>query len=80
MKQPDSMMSKFSWPELCSILQENVDAFISDLNKANEKVTEVLNYWAKARRFMVLRHDLNKKNLLVNHFQEENPICAILVS
>ncbi|XP_032874166.1 coiled-coil domain-containing protein 171 isoform X6 [Amblyraja radiata] len=37
MKQPDSMMSKFSWPELCSILQENVDAFISDLNKANEK-------------------------------------------
>ncbi|XP_078250998.1 coiled-coil domain-containing protein 171 isoform X3 [Rhinoraja longicauda] len=37
MKQPDSMLTKFSWPELCSILQENVDAFISDLNRANEK-------------------------------------------
>ncbi|XP_051876146.1 coiled-coil domain-containing protein 171-like isoform X2 [Pristis pectinata] len=37
MKQPDGMLAKFSWPELCSILQENVDALISDLNKANEK-------------------------------------------
>ncbi|XP_069780600.1 coiled-coil domain-containing protein 171 isoform X6 [Narcine bancroftii] len=39
MKQPDNMLSKFSWQELCSILQENVDALLSDLFKANEKVS-----------------------------------------
>ncbi|XP_072114325.1 coiled-coil domain-containing protein 171 isoform X1 [Mobula birostris] len=37
MKQQDGMLAKFSWTELCSILQENVDTLISDLNKANEK-------------------------------------------
>ncbi|XP_059830882.1 coiled-coil domain-containing protein 171-like isoform X1 [Hypanus sabinus] len=37
MKQPDDMLAKFSWTELCSILQENVDTLISDLNKASEK-------------------------------------------
>ncbi|KAL8203125.1 UNVERIFIED_CONTAM: hypothetical protein K2H54_041133 [Gekko kuhli] len=37
LKQPEGMLDKFSWPELCTVLQENVDALISDLNKANEK-------------------------------------------
>uniref|UniRef100_UPI00398F6BFA coiled-coil domain-containing protein 171-like isoform X2 n=1 Tax=Pristiophorus japonicus TaxID=55135 RepID=UPI00398F6BFA len=37
MKQPEGMLGKFSWSELCSILQENIDALTSDLNQANEK-------------------------------------------
>lgn len=37
-KQPEGILDKFSWPELCTVLQENVDALILDLNKANEKV------------------------------------------
>ena len=38
-KQPEGMLDKFSWSELCAVLQENVDALIVDLNRANEKVT-----------------------------------------
>lgn len=38
-KQPEGMLDKFSWSELCAVLQENVDALIADLNRANEKVT-----------------------------------------
>ncbi|XP_043573462.1 coiled-coil domain-containing protein 171-like isoform X5 [Chiloscyllium plagiosum] len=37
MKQPNGMLAKFSWPELCTILQENIDILTSDLNRANEK-------------------------------------------
>ncbi|XP_075450878.1 coiled-coil domain-containing protein 171 isoform X3 [Ascaphus truei] len=40
-KQPESMLGKFSWPELCVVLQENVDVLISDLNRANEKVSHL---------------------------------------
>ncbi|OWK01242.1 hypothetical protein Celaphus_00018274 [Cervus elaphus hippelaphus] len=36
-KQPEGMLDKFSWSELCAVLQENVDALIVDLNRANEK-------------------------------------------
>ncbi|RMC19331.1 hypothetical protein DUI87_03939 [Hirundo rustica rustica] len=36
-KQPEGILDRFSWPELCVVLQENVDALISDLNRANEK-------------------------------------------
>ncbi|CAH6790502.1 Ccdc171 [Phodopus roborovskii] len=36
-KQPEGMLDKFSWSELCAVLQENVDALIADLNRANEK-------------------------------------------
>lgn len=39
MKQPEGMLDKFSWTELCTVLQENVDALIADLTRANEKVT-----------------------------------------
>lgn len=38
-KQPEGMLDKFSWSELCAVLQENFDALISDLTRANEKVT-----------------------------------------
>ncbi|NWT95574.1 CC171 protein, partial [Urocynchramus pylzowi] len=34
-------LDRFSWPELCVVLQENVDALISDLNKANEKISHL---------------------------------------
>ncbi|XP_064410929.1 coiled-coil domain-containing protein 171 isoform X2 [Latimeria chalumnae] len=40
-KQPEGMLGKFSWPELCTVLQENVDALTSDLNKANEKLSHL---------------------------------------
>ncbi|XP_054842104.1 coiled-coil domain-containing protein 171 isoform X2 [Eublepharis macularius] len=41
LKQPEGMLDKFSWPELCTVLQENVDALILDLNKANEKISHL---------------------------------------
>ncbi|NXX81806.1 CC171 protein, partial [Urocolius indicus] len=31
-------LDRFSWSELCTVLQENVDALILDLNRANEKI------------------------------------------
>ncbi|KAM5260489.1 coiled-coil domain-containing protein 171 isoform 8-T10 [Hipposideros larvatus] len=40
-KQPEGMLDKFSWPELCAVLQENVDALIADLNRANEKISHL---------------------------------------
>ncbi|XP_048639881.1 coiled-coil domain-containing protein 171 isoform X1 [Marmota marmota marmota] len=40
-KQPEGMLDKFSWSELCAILQENVDALIADLNRANEKISHL---------------------------------------
>ncbi|KAM8960516.1 LOW QUALITY PROTEIN: coiled-coil domain-containing protein 171 [Pelodytes ibericus] len=40
-KQPGSMMDNFSWPELCVVLKENVDALISDLGQANNKVAHL---------------------------------------
>ncbi|XP_053326811.1 coiled-coil domain-containing protein 171 [Spea bombifrons] len=40
-RHPGSMMANFSWSELCTVLQENVDALISDHNQANEKVTHL---------------------------------------
>ncbi|XP_036094986.1 coiled-coil domain-containing protein 171 isoform X7 [Rousettus aegyptiacus] len=40
-KQPEGMLDKFSWSELCSVLQENVDALIADLNRANEKISHL---------------------------------------
>ncbi|NXS10261.1 CC171 protein, partial [Neodrepanis coruscans] len=32
---------RFSWSELCVVLQENVDALILDLSKANEKISDL---------------------------------------
>ncbi|XP_075416059.1 coiled-coil domain-containing protein 171 [Tenrec ecaudatus] len=40
-KQPEGMLDKFSWSELCAVLQENVDALIGDLNRANEKISHL---------------------------------------
>ncbi|XP_048475981.1 coiled-coil domain-containing protein 171-like [Rhincodon typus] len=46
MKQPNGLLAKFSWPELCTILQENIDILTSDLNRANEKELERA-FWVK---------------------------------
>ncbi|MBZ3887914.1 Coiled-coil domain-containing protein 171 [Sciurus carolinensis] len=40
-KQPEGMLDKFSWSELCAVLQENVDALIADLTRANEKISHL---------------------------------------
>ncbi|XP_012876199.1 PREDICTED: coiled-coil domain-containing protein 171 [Dipodomys ordii] len=40
-KQPEGILDKFSWSELCAVLQENVDALIADLNRANEKINHL---------------------------------------
>ncbi|NWT55543.1 CC171 protein, partial [Erythrocercus mccallii] len=40
-KQPEGILDRFSWPELRVVLQENVDALISDLNRANEKISHL---------------------------------------
>ncbi|XP_074851031.1 coiled-coil domain-containing protein 171 isoform X2 [Carettochelys insculpta] len=40
-KQPEGILDKFSWPELCVVLQENVDALILDLSRANEKISHL---------------------------------------
>uniref|UniRef100_A0A8C8E7U6 Coiled-coil domain containing 171 n=1 Tax=Otus sunia TaxID=257818 RepID=A0A8C8E7U6_9STRI len=40
-KQPEGILDRFSWSELCAILQENVDALILDLSRANEKISHL---------------------------------------
>ncbi|KFW08047.1 Coiled-coil domain-containing protein 171, partial [Eurypyga helias] len=45
-KQPEGILDRFSWSELCAVLQENVDALILDLSRANEKISH-LEYLCK---------------------------------
>ncbi|XP_061297198.1 coiled-coil domain-containing protein 171 isoform X3 [Pezoporus flaviventris] len=40
-KQPEGIIDRFSWSELCAVLQENVDALILDLTGANEKISHL---------------------------------------
>ncbi|NWX47532.1 CC171 protein, partial [Steatornis caripensis] len=40
-KQPEGILDRFSSSELCAVLQENVDALISDLSRANEKISHL---------------------------------------
>ncbi|XP_076218249.1 coiled-coil domain-containing protein 171 isoform X3 [Aptenodytes patagonicus] len=40
-KQPEGILDRFSWSELCAVLQENVDALILDLSRANEKISHL---------------------------------------
>uniref|UniRef100_A0A8V0YNV9 Coiled-coil domain containing 171 n=1 Tax=Gallus gallus TaxID=9031 RepID=A0A8V0YNV9_CHICK len=47
-KQPEGILDRFSWSELCAVLQENVDALILDLNRANEKISH-LEYICKSK-------------------------------
>ncbi|NWU97345.1 CC171 protein, partial [Upupa epops] len=47
-KQPEGMLDRFSWSELCAVLQENADALILDLSRANEKISH-LEYVCKSK-------------------------------
>ncbi|XP_010000237.1 PREDICTED: coiled-coil domain-containing protein 171 [Chaetura pelagica] len=47
-KQPEGIIDRFSWSELCAVLQENVDALILDLSRANEKISH-LEYVCKSK-------------------------------
>ncbi|KAG8455058.1 hypothetical protein GDO86_001324, partial [Hymenochirus boettgeri] len=40
-KKPAGMLDKFSWQELCIVLEENVAHLISDLNHTNDKVSHL---------------------------------------
>ncbi|XP_038615756.1 coiled-coil domain-containing protein 171-like isoform X2 [Tachyglossus aculeatus] len=40
-KQPEDLLGTFSWPELCVVIQENINALILDLNRANDKVAHL---------------------------------------
>ncbi|XP_041419454.1 coiled-coil domain-containing protein 171 isoform X2 [Xenopus laevis] len=40
-RNPQSLLGTFSWMELYTFLEENVDLLISDLNQANEKVSNL---------------------------------------
>ncbi|XP_078070034.1 coiled-coil domain-containing protein 171 [Mustelus asterias] len=57
MKQPNGMLAKFSWPELCTILQENIDILTSDLSRAREKES----YWERICR---------NKDETIHHLQQ----------
>ncbi|KAM4710391.1 coiled-coil domain-containing protein 171 [Discoglossus pictus] len=67
-KQPESMLGKFSWPELCIVLQENVDVLISDLNRANEKASH-LEYVSKNKTDTL-------RELQKNHEDSLNKLAA----
>ncbi|XP_073521230.1 coiled-coil domain-containing protein 171 isoform X2 [Phyllobates terribilis] len=59
LKEPESLEGNFSWPELCVILQENVDTLISDFHQANKKVFH-LEYACKNKADVL--KDLQKKH------------------
>ncbi|KAG2466862.1 CC171 protein, partial [Polypterus senegalus] len=40
-KQPEGLLGRFSWSELCAVLQEQADALTSDLTSANEKIAHL---------------------------------------
>ncbi|XP_041123319.1 coiled-coil domain-containing protein 171-like [Polyodon spathula] len=65
-KQPEGLLGKFSWPELCTVLQEHVDALTSDLHRANERISH-LEYVCK------------NKDDAVNGLQQtqENMFCKL---
>ncbi|XP_073408568.1 coiled-coil domain-containing protein 171 isoform X2 [Dendrobates tinctorius] len=59
LKEPESLEGNFSWPELCVILQENVDSLISDVHQANKKVFH-LEHACKNKADVL--NDLQKKH------------------
>ncbi|ELV09575.1 hypothetical protein TREES_T100021335 [Tupaia chinensis] len=82
-KQPEGMLDKFSWSELCAVLQENVDALIADLNRANEKKfqeiaeknMEKLNHIEKSHEQVVLENS-HVKNMLSQTQREQASLLA----
>ncbi|XP_072260512.1 coiled-coil domain-containing protein 171 [Pyxicephalus adspersus] len=62
-KQPECMLGNFSWPELCVVLQENVDTLISDRRKAQEKVSQ-LEQACKNKADVIMDLQRNHENSL----------------
>uniref|UniRef100_A0ABI7XS06 Coiled-coil domain containing 171 n=1 Tax=Felis catus TaxID=9685 RepID=A0ABI7XS06_FELCA len=83
-KQPEGMLDKFSWSELCAVLQENVDALISDLTRANEKKfqeiaeknMEKLNRIEKSHEQMVLENSRFKTVLSQTQREQASLLAA----
>ncbi|RXN00717.1 Coiled-coil domain-containing protein 171 [Acipenser ruthenus] len=61
-KQPEGLLGRFSWPELCTVLQEHVDALTSDLHRANEKISH-LEYVCKNRDDAVKELQQTQENM-----------------
>ncbi|XP_027718839.1 coiled-coil domain-containing protein 171 isoform X6 [Vombatus ursinus] len=82
-KQPEGMLDKFSWSELCAVLQENVDALILDLNRANEKKyqeiaeknVEKSAFMEKSNEELVLENS-QCKNMLAETQKEHTSLLA----
>ncbi|XP_035751484.1 coiled-coil domain-containing protein 171 isoform X4 [Egretta garzetta] len=87
-KQPEGILDRFSWSELCAVLQENVDALILDLNRANEKEyqeTAEKNkekiYVLEKRREKLALENVSVKNTLTQVQKEHSSLlaaCALL--
>ncbi|XP_040396902.1 coiled-coil domain-containing protein 171 isoform X6 [Cygnus olor] len=87
-KQPEGILDRFSWSELCAVLQENVDALILDLNRANEKEyqeTAEKNketiYVLEKRREKLALENIYVKNTLTQIQKEHSSLlaaCALL--
>ncbi|XP_058887733.1 coiled-coil domain-containing protein 171-like isoform X2 [Acipenser ruthenus] len=61
-KQPEGLLGRFSWSELCTVLQEHVDALTSDLHRANEKISH-LEYVCKNRDDAVKELQQTQENM-----------------
>ncbi|NXN44940.1 CC171 protein, partial [Rhinoptilus africanus] len=55
-------LDRFSWSELCAVLQENVDALILDLKRANEKISH-LEYICKKKSDTVKELQQSQKEI-----------------
>ncbi|KAM9587694.1 coiled-coil domain-containing protein 171 isoform 1-T2 [Morphnus guianensis] len=60
-KQPEGILDRFSWSELCAVLQENVDTLILDLSRANEKISH-LEYVCKNKSDTVKELQQNQED------------------
>ncbi|KAJ7406277.1 coiled-coil domain-containing protein 171 [Willisornis vidua] len=87
-KQPEGMVDRFSWSELCVVLQENVDALILDLNRANEKEHQETTEKNKEKMYVLEKsqeklalENVSVKNTLTQFQKEHSSLlaaCALL--
>nr|XP_032803584.1 coiled-coil domain-containing protein 171 [Petromyzon marinus]XP_032803593.1 coiled-coil domain-containing protein 171 [Petromyzon marinus] len=71
---PKSILGQFTWAELCSILQENVDALTMDLNRNLEKVAHLerlCNGKEEAMKELKKRQDASVNRLLEGMREKE---------
>ncbi|NXM70342.1 CC171 protein, partial [Serilophus lunatus] len=67
-------LDRFSWSELCVVLQENVDALILDLNRANETISH-LEYVCKNKSNTVKELQQSQEDVF-NKMAEEMEVQA----